>query len=55
MNTKAIARITGKTVAEVNAIARDLQIMARYDAKCRCWRVQNKFARSFVNMLLEDN
>ena len=51
MNTKTIAKMTGQPVSVVNAVARDLRIMDRYDATCRCWRVQSKYAAGLIGML----
>ena len=52
MNTKYIARITGLPVAHINAAARDLDI-ATYDAACRCWRVEDRYAAAFIAHLVE--
>ena len=50
MSTKAIARITGLAVSLVNSAARDLGI-ARYDSRCRCWRVADSAAGAFIEHL----
>jgi hypothetical protein len=40
MNTKTIARQTGKSVAAVNDLMRDLDLPRHYDSVNRCWRVE---------------
>lgn len=40
MTTKRIARLTGRTTAEVNALARDLQIFLIYNPAARSWETR---------------
>lgn len=55
-NTKAIARKTGLTVAQVNESARDLGIEMNYRADNRYWEITNRReAVRFMDHLLELN
>lgn len=53
-NTKAIARKTGLTVAQVNETARDLGIKMNYRADNRYWEISNRQeATVFMAHLIE--
>ena len=53
-NTKAIARKTGFTVAQVNEMARDLGIELRYRFDNRYWEISNyREAKLFLTHLTE--
>lgn len=52
MNTKTIARLTGKTVAVVNDTMRDLDLARSYDSTNRCWRVERSAdAKALIELL----
>ena len=55
-NTKAIARKTGLTVAQVNETARDLGIKMNYREDNRYWEITNRReAAQFLDHLHELN
>ena len=51
MNTKLIARKSGKSVAEVNDVARDLHLMDKYSSENRCWYVSERNGLMLIEFL----
>lgn len=49
-NTKTLAKMAQMPTAELNEIARDLNIEMSYDATNRCWRIVR---RADAQMLLD--
>lgn len=52
ISTKSIARETGRTVSEINEIARDLGI-TRYSSELRSWRIEAADARLLTEHLAD--
>ena len=53
-STKAIAHKTGMTTAQVNEIARDLNIKMNYREDNRYWEIANRAEAQALFMLLAD-